>query len=197
LKSLNPDYVLLLNNDTVVDKEFLNELTKAFEGDQNIGVVGPSVYLYSNPQKLQDEFKYKNITAPLEDYFMSGCCFLVKRSLLDTVGLLDPIYFLYCEESDFFARIKKFEFKVLHFPTESKVFHKSSVSAGRIPELKLYYLTRNKIIFQKKYPKEVRTHQYIIRDLFIYFVITFVKERFSPKVIYYFVKGLRDGIFYN
>jgi len=40
LKALNPEYVLLLNNDTVVDKEFLGELVKVWESDEKIGIVG-------------------------------------------------------------------------------------------------------------------------------------------------------------
>ena len=46
LKALNPDYVLLLNNDTVVDREFLGELVKVAENNDKIGIVGPKTYYY-------------------------------------------------------------------------------------------------------------------------------------------------------
>lgn len=56
LKALNPNYILLLNNDIVVEKGLLYEIVKVAESDYKIGVVGPSVYTYiENQNKLQDE----------------------------------------------------------------------------------------------------------------------------------------------
>ena len=46
LKSLNPTYILLLNNDTVVDNHFLTELVKTGESNDKIAVVGPKTYFY-------------------------------------------------------------------------------------------------------------------------------------------------------
>jgi len=46
LKALHPDHILLLNNDTVVDKNFLTELVNAIESDKSIGIVGPKIYYY-------------------------------------------------------------------------------------------------------------------------------------------------------
>jgi len=52
LKALNPDYVLLLNNDTLVDKEFLGELAKVAESDEKIGIVGAVNYYYDDPRRI-------------------------------------------------------------------------------------------------------------------------------------------------
>ena len=66
-----------------------------------------------------------------------------------------------------------------------------------MPEIKLYYLTRNKIIYKKKYPEYVSIFTYILRDLAIYFAITLIKKKFNPKVVYYFMRGLVDGMLYS
>ncbi len=52
LKNLNPDYILLLNNDTVVDKDFLNILVQEGEKDNKIGLLGPKMYYYDNPNVI-------------------------------------------------------------------------------------------------------------------------------------------------
>ncbi len=52
LNNLNPDYILLLNNDTVVDKGFLVEMLKVSESDNEIGIVGPKIYFYNEPKRI-------------------------------------------------------------------------------------------------------------------------------------------------
>jgi len=52
LKNINPDYILLLNNDTVVDKCFLNILVLEGEKDAKIGLLGPKMYYYDNPDVI-------------------------------------------------------------------------------------------------------------------------------------------------
>ncbi|WP_321422163.1 glycosyltransferase [uncultured Methanobacterium sp.] len=50
LNNLDPDYILLLNNDTVVEKNFLDELVKNGENNKEIGILGPKIYLYDKPR---------------------------------------------------------------------------------------------------------------------------------------------------
>ncbi len=52
LNNLYPDYLLLLNNDTVVDKRFLVEMLKVSESDNKIGIVGPKIYFYNEPNRI-------------------------------------------------------------------------------------------------------------------------------------------------
>ena len=52
LKNLNSDYILLLNNDTVVDKDFLNYMVETGEKDEKIGILGPKIYYYNDPQRI-------------------------------------------------------------------------------------------------------------------------------------------------
>lgn len=116
LKALNPNYVLLLNNDTVVDTEFLGELVKVGEGDERVGVVGPKVYYYDEPTRLWAigyqkksmgkiaDGRYNDIT---EVKWIVGCAFFVRTSVIEKVGLLDPELFLYGEEDDYCMRMEE------------------------------------------------------------------------------------------
>ncbi|WP_297480865.1 glycosyltransferase family 2 protein, partial [Thermococcus sp.] len=106
LSILNPDYVLLLNNDTVVDPNFLTELVKVAESNEKIGIVGPKIYYYdyngkSNiiqycgvrfiPKILHKKvIGYKkthcrDVKPNLTDE-VHGACMLVKRNLFWEVG---------------------------------------------------------------------------------------------------------------
>ncbi|MEN6292102.1 MAG: glycosyltransferase family 2 protein, partial [Methanobacterium sp.] len=107
LNNLNSDYILLLNNDTVVDKEFIVEMLKVSENDNEIGITGPKMYYYDSPNQIWfaggkiswkfcrglnignhevDLGQYDNV-ARVE--FISGCAFLIKKEVIDRIGMLD------------------------------------------------------------------------------------------------------------
>ncbi|EHP84943.1 glycosyltransferase [Methanotorris formicicus] len=220
LDVLNPKYVLLLNNDTVVDKDFLIEMVKVAEGDEKIGVVGPKVYLYSEPNKIQTagiKIK-KNIfnIVNIWDYNMIGygeidkgqygvikqvdslvgCCILVKTKAINEFGLLDEKFFLYHEESDWLYRISK---KYLMYYTPfSKIWHKYSASSGgEFSPTVVYYTTRNSILFAKKHNNLFNYLLFLIWFLTYKHARRFVNFVFLQKKSYlliYFYKGIWDGI---
>ena len=122
---LNPDYILLLNNDTAVDKGFLGELVKVIERDERIVFVGPKIYyyyyrtdmIYYTGTKINywflhskggkgkiDEGQFDNLK---EVDTLSGCAILLKSTLLKSVGELDPEYLAYYEEIDWYMRAKR------------------------------------------------------------------------------------------
>jgi len=168
LKALNPDYILLLNNDTVVDKGFLDELVKVAESDEKIGIVGPKIYYYSEPTRIQhaggiinmwtgrrymrgygeiDDIKYNELM-PVD--FITGATLLVKRDAIYNIGLLDPDYFSYTEDIDWCYRTTKCGYRILYVPN-AKIWHKvSATTGGEMSATSLYYIVRNTIIFMKK-----------------------------------------------
>src|SRR5713101_6254286 len=97
-------YLLLLNNDTVVDHEFLNHLTQLAEREKEAGMFGPKIYYYSDPRRIwfaggriewwkgwishigireHDHGQYDTVK---EVDYLTGCCLLVKRDLIERVG---------------------------------------------------------------------------------------------------------------
>jgi GT2 family glycosyltransferase len=217
MKALSPEYILLLNNDTVVDKAFLDELVKVAESDTNIGFVGPKTYYYDYHGRTDvinfaggmivmwmgksahiglkevDQGQYDAIT---DVDYVEGSCLLARRKTLETVGLLDPAYFLYWEEADWCMRAQKAGFKLLYAP-KSKIWHKVSASnSPRTNPMKHYYITRNRSWFVMQNGTEIRRIGYLIY-LFAYLLLF----KIAASVIYYrdiemckcIIKGFIDG----
>jgi len=189
LKILKPDYLLLLNNDTVVKNKFLNDLIEFAESDEMIGIAGPEIRFYSNPNNVQFEDKFANIKIPTEVDWVSGSVFLIKSKLIKTIGLLDPIFHLYFEETDYIARAKNSGYKVAYVPTKNYVLHKFSASVRKIRGLTLYYMTRNHIIFKKKHSNKREFRSFLFR----YFKKE-LKTYLKSLRIYFFLKGILTGI---
>ncbi len=160
------DYVLLLNNDTVVDKDLLRDLVRAIRSDPRAGIVGPKIYDYWEPTKIwfagafidwstgesphlglgeHDSGQFNRI---LEVDRMTGCAMMVKRDVFERVGLFDPKYFLYYEDVDFCVRAAKAGYKSFCVQA-AKVWHKESSSskANQGSDLHTYYHTRNRLLF--------------------------------------------------
>jgi GT2 family glycosyltransferase len=158
------DYILLLNNDTVVDKEFLSVFVNKVAADINIGVIGGKIYYYNYPDKIwsagggitkvtKRTFQYGENEKDKEKYnlekevaFLSGCCMLIKRDVFEKVGMLDEDYFMYYEDVDFCVRAKQF-FKIMYTP-EAIIWHK--VSATTEKSFRDYYRIRNYLYLLKK-----------------------------------------------
>jgi GT2 family glycosyltransferase len=82
---------------------------------------------------------------------LRGTCFLIRKEALETIGLLDERYFLYFDEADLSARLKKSGFNMF-FVHEANVYHQMSHSfSGKCNPKVLYYTTRNELLFAKKY----------------------------------------------
>ena len=171
LQTLNADYVLLLNNDTIVDKDFLGEMVDLGEIDENTGIIGPKIYYYDDPSIIwciggkidwklarglhvgTNEVDNGQYNRTEEFDYVSGSAFLVKREVLNRAGLMDKKFFLYFEESDLALRASKKGYKSVYAP-EAKIWHKVSKSGGGLSKpIGLYYITRNRWLFMKKWAK--------------------------------------------
>lgn len=85
-----------------------------------------------------------------ETDFASGCALLVKKEVLEKIGLLDQRYFLYLEDVEFCQRIKKNGFKVVYAPG-ARVWHFNAASSQVGGNLHDYFITRNRLLFGLKY----------------------------------------------
>jgi len=157
------DYVWLLNNDTIVDRNALSSFLKAADSDPAIGILGSKIYYYSERSVLSfagatidwgkgrsphvgrgesDRGQYDTVR---DVERVSGCSMLVKKDVCDRVGLLDDDFFLYAEDVDWCVRARIAGFRCVYVPA-SMVFHKEAASMkakdGK-STLFLYYNTRN------------------------------------------------------
>jgi GT2 family glycosyltransferase len=209
----NPDYLLLLNNDTVVDNEFLTELVKVAESDRSIGITGPKTYFYSEPAKLQSTWNTLNLLGGViknrgagqidlghfntnhQTGYVFGSCFLIKRELLDEVGLMDQRFFAYWEDTDYCVRASRLNFRCCYC-WKAKIWHKISRSAksGGVAD---YYGIRNKFWFMKKHANKVQYSVFLLffatYKFWLISIIYLLKQK-NLKSFYCFLKGIRHGI---
>lgn len=181
LNNYHSDYILLLNNDTVVDPYFLIELIKTAESYESVGFVGPKTYLYDNQCIIQaagggnidflrgesHEFAFMQKDAGrydkiLEMDYVGGSCLLVKREVIEKVGLLDENYFMYWEDVDWCFNGRESGYKSI-YSYKSKIWHKYGTSSQNY--FKTYYHNRNRIYFMRKHSqpksfKKFKTHYF-------------------------------------
>lgn len=215
LNALNPDYILLLNNDTVVHPEFLTELVKTAEMDTSIAFAGPKVYYYDNNGRSDvidfvggkiwmtlgltthigrgeiDRGQYNKIKTV---GYIEGSCLLAKKIAIEKIGFLDSNYFLYWEETDWCQRARNAGYGLIFVP-EAKIWHKgANVSYGKT---KTYYLTRNRFIFMRKHGTKIQFALFLVFFFLIYFwyfsgVLVAKKELTNSYMS--FLRGILDGL---
>ncbi len=155
------EYVLLLNNDTTVDPNFVTELVSAARTDSAIGMLCSKIYFYDDPALIwyagasfhswlgwgrhrgygkRDEGQYDKME---ETARPTGCALMVSREVCERVGLLRDEFFCYVEDVDWGMRARNADFKVVYVPG-SKVWHKVSRSTGGSRSgMSVYYGVRN------------------------------------------------------
>jgi len=97
-----------------------------------------------------DEVDKGEYGGEMEMDFATGCCFLIKREVLEKVGLFNEDYFAYFEDADYSKRVLNAGFKI-YYNGETSIYHKVSQSTGAGSSLTDYYLTRNRLMFGFKY----------------------------------------------
>lgn len=84
--------------------------------------------------------------------FVTGACMFIKRSVLEEVGLFDPKYFLYLEETDLCQRARQSRFRLM-FLYRPVAWHANAQAAGLGSSLQDYFLTRNRLLFGSRYAR--------------------------------------------
>ena len=191
LKENKSDYVLLLNNDTVVDPNFLTELAKVAESDSKIGSIGPDIRLFKYPRKPQIK-KYGSLRKATEVDTLSGACILIRVKTLRETGLLDKTYFLYDEDRDLCERINKAGYRIIYLPTQSKIYHKISESTKEISGLRIYYTTRNKFLILRRYRMNIKGIISFHKEMTKNFLSEIIISK-NIKFIKYLFKGILHG----
>ncbi len=170
IEATNGRYVLLLNNDTLVDGPSLDAMVNFLDENPRAGAVGGRLLNpdgsfqagYANFSTLTEEFLIATRLGELfrpgypshedddqirEVGWISSACLLVRRSALDEVGLLDESYFIYGDEADLQYRLQKAGWKV-HYLPHANTIHFGGRSMNRWGRRKMVY--RGKMLFYRK-----------------------------------------------
>jgi GT2 family glycosyltransferase len=198
MRQAKGDFIFIVNNDTEVTPGLLISLLEPFYKDGSIGVTSPKIKFFFQPAVIQyagfnpmnhytgrtsavgemqeDRGQYD---MPGETFGAHGCAMMIKREVIEGVGMFPERFFLYYEEWDWSARIRKAGYKIW-YTAGATIYHKESVSVGKENPLKVFYHTRNRILYMRR---NTKWYQQIV---FFLFFIFFVIPRY---VIDYFRKG--------
>lgn len=162
------DSILLLNNDTVLEENTIQLMVESMNSGNDI--VSPLIFFWQDKTKIwyaggkfnrfkgqsyHDFFKEKYDKQKFVDYcdYAPTCCLLIKKEVFDHVGFIDPIYFMYSDDTDFCIRCKLQGYKI-KIAKEARMYHKVSLSTGgEESKLSVYYINRNRFYFLKRYRK--------------------------------------------
>jgi len=179
------NYVLILNNDVVVEKIFLEPLVEDMLKDEDIGIIGPANYDYYHPRKILSlgrkinfwrgsTIEVKSSRERNEVDSLVGCCLLIKREVVDKIDYFYEPYFLNFEETDFCLQARKTGFKIV-CESKSKIWHKVGGVLSKTPALASYYYYRNKLLFMK------RNAPFYIKYPFYFYFSVYLIFRFLEK----------------
>lgn len=197
------DYILFLNNDTIVEPNFLTELINGAENDNDVGILGGKIYFYHDRTRVWAAGgEYNRKTGLTIQYggadreeinrekyvtFTTGCLMLIPCDVIRKVGLLDESFFLYSEDSDYCQRVIDAGYRIKYIPS-AKIYHKVSSAIGDSSYLQQRYMMRNDLYMIKKYSKN-RYKAYIC--VFYKTLKDLIKRR---KNIFPLVQGISDYV---
>lgn len=195
------DYVLLINNDTILDRRMLQLLMKNVKPNT---VVTSKILYYSNPDTIWCEggvidWKKGNSyngkmgekdTRNIENYycdFTSGCCMMISREIINTIGMLKDDYFMYCEDTEYCLRLKQAGYQIMVVPS-AILYHKVSASSGgEGSPFSVYYITRNRLRLVEEYSElfDSSAMQFSLMSRFIRMIQFALKGSKNGKAIRY------------
>ena len=158
-------YIFLLNNDTFIEKDTFHYLIEKLESSPKIGAVSPKIKFAFSPRNIQfaGYLPLSTITlrndligfgkAENEIYntsartpYCHGAAMMIKKEVIEKVGYMPEIYFLYYEEIDWSTKIERGGYELWYEP-QCTVYHKESQSTGQESYLRTFYLTRNRLLY--------------------------------------------------
>jgi GT2 family glycosyltransferase len=211
--SRQPQYLLLLNNDTLVAPNFLSEMVRVTEENPAIGLANPKILYHEPPDRIwyaggaykrgwslakhfgvnrRDNGKYNQLC---EVSFTTGCALLVKADVVRKVGLLDEVFFLGYEDLDWCVRAQNAGFKAIYIPS-AVIWHRAGYDTKKNlgKPLKDFYYARNSVLFARKHLEARHWPLYVLSmSRFLAYRTAGYMVRMEPKRVIAMYRGLRSG----
>lgn len=185
IKASDSDFVLLLNNDTIIEDDTIKYLLERMESDSSIGGVSPKLKFNDSPRNIQyagytplspitlrnrsigyNEEDDGSYNLPHITPYVHGAAMLIRRSVIDRVGDMPEQFFLYYEELDWSTTIRENGYNLWYEP-RCTVYHKESNSTGVDSPLKIYYITRNRLLYTLRHRVGVQKNLSILFQIMI------------------------------
>lgn len=192
------DFYFIVNNDTEVTPNLLDKLIEPFLDDKMIGVVSPKIHYFSHPNIIQyagyskinpytgrnQPFGFKQEDRGQFDKagytaYAHGAAMMVKKEVVDTVGRLPAIFFIYYEELDWSEQIRKAGYRIF-YQSSALIYHKESMTMGKESLRKAYFQNRNRVLFMRRNAT---------RFQFTCFIVFLVLAIIPSKIVQYARRG--------
>lgn len=201
IKAAKGKYLYLINNDTIFKDFNPQALIQRLESSPKIGMVCPKIRFAwgNNPIQFAGYTPLSHITVrnrstgfgeedngqydtPHQTPYAHGAAMILKREIIDKVGLMPECYFLYYEELDWSMMITHAGYEIWYEPT-STIYHKESQSTGQNSPLRTYYITRNRLLLVKRNFTGIKK----------YLAYTYLQMIVATRdIIKYLIKGRMD-----
>lgn len=173
MRQAKGEFFFVVNNDTELTPNLINLLVEPFfnpnySGENQIGVTCPKIKYFDKRELIQYAgfTKINPVTGRNhaignhetdngqydKEYFTysaHGCAMMIRKELVDKIGMFPEKFFIYYDEMDFSARVLKSGYHIL-FQGNATIFHKESVTMGKNSSKKTYFLTRNRILYMRR-----------------------------------------------
>lgn len=167
------DYVLLLNNDTFIASDTLQNIMCAADADKQIGILSPKIFFhparhliwsagtvfdnrylmgYLSGYKIEDKGQFDR---ERDVDYVTGCAMLIQSKVISEVGMLCDDYFAVCEDLDYCLRVRNAGYRIKYEPSASVWHIESASSGGSDAPQYVYYQTRNYFLFHNHWAKGV------------------------------------------
>jgi GT2 family glycosyltransferase len=202
------EYVLMLNNDTIVDPQMLERLLEAGQDDPQTGILVPKILYYDDPEVVWSVGgRYRTFPPALigvgqdrpsadfdRPFFLEyalGCGLLIHRRAFEQVGLLDPGYFFFFEDWDFTHRVRTHGLHILFVP-EARMWHKVSKST-RAPGKEVLFWT----VWGESSTRYYRRHGrpvFISLPVHVGYLMARELVKGNGRMLKHFWVGVREGL---
>lgn len=208
----DPDFFLILNNDTLVPPDTLRKLVDALLSDPRAAIAAPKIIYHDHPERIFSlgDHIYPWLPLPVrvgrkaydrpaysktQEYdYLFGCALLMRTESLKQVGLFDTSFFMYYEDADICRRMRDSGWKNIRVGS-AVISHKASMSSKQVPNQMVYLRARNRSWFYRRYrhgPSRAATFLALlfgsIKTILTYF---FTGKRL---IIQPYVSGALDGL---
>lgn len=172
VRAAKGDYLFFINNDAELTDHCLERLVAMFENNPKLGLVSPLICYYPQEKWTEDYIQYAGMTPihpltarnetigkktwergqytePRATAYAHGAAMMCSKTVIEQAGMMDEDFFLYYEELDWGERVRKSGFEIWVEP-RARVYHKESLTVGKLGSLKTYYLNRNRVWFMRR-----------------------------------------------
>ncbi len=207
------DYVMILNNDTIVPPTLIQDLVETMKSLSDVGAISPLILQYPDKEKIWfagsiwepetagfrhllsgHSRKEVNSVDPYLTQYACGCCLLVSASVLQAIGLMDEKYFAYYDEADWCSRMSKLGLNCYVVPNAT-LYHKISRSTPSI--IATYLMSRNRLIWMRDYltwKERWKSYPYLFKESAWNLVNTLKKNSIDSAISKDHSKAMLQGI---